>query len=176
MSSRRQPNLHTGHNQQQRLLGWPGAGDPWKNPCGALSQTTPRMEDGRAGSGDPDTHCELLTLYSPVSPLQSSPNRPDRMQVEGLGGGGSSHSVFVPQGKAIATYSIHCAEPDTPHIYLKFRKLLKLCVKQAHPQRNGPALLGRNRNRRVWDFVGSKDCEWKSAGDFRNRAVEPLHL
>lgn len=42
---------------------------------------------GGQGQGDPDTHWELLTLsYSAVSPLQSSWNRLDRVQVEGLGG------------------------------------------------------------------------------------------
>lgn len=46
----------------------------------------------------------------------------------GEGAERSTQWLFVPRGKAIATYFI-CEEPDTQSISLKFRKLVKLCVK-----------------------------------------------
>lgn len=96
---------------------------PLEKSSGALAWTTLQRDDGRAGSRDPDTHWELLTLSnSAVSPLQSSWDRVDRVQVEGLGG------YLLLRGKAIACYLIHCVMDLTPNTFLWSSESCSNCV------------------------------------------------
>lgn len=71
----------------------------------------------------------LRAAYSLLQSFQSFSIILDSVQVKG----GPIHWLFVYQDKATATNSVLTGELDTLYICLKFRLLLKLCAKWAHP-------------------------------------------
>lgn len=87
MSSRRQPNLYMRHNQQQSLLGWPGARDPWKTLKPWLGPPHRGMMGGQGqGIQTPTESCLLSPTVLSVH-FNHPEKRLDTVQVEGLGEG-----------------------------------------------------------------------------------------